>query len=417
MSDALESLHYATCYNQKLPRLLGVFAAWRLQAYGYALAALYALLLLRLYSVGAWLVDSSGLPIYTDFTCEWVAAWLALNGQTGSLFDPAEFEKIQATLVGPSSAFYPIWEYPPTFLLALAPFAILPYTAAFLSWGVITLLGCLIAVYFIVQRPPAIALVLASPFALLNFFSGQNGFLTASLFGASLLFLERHPVVSGMFIGCLTYKPQFGILFPVALAASKQWRAMVSAAVTAVLLAGASIAVFGTAVWEAFPRNLLTQANDALLADPGIDPRLYFGLIQTVYGFVRYLNGSANLAWIVQGATTCGIAAMVWLVWRSRVRYPMKAAILSAAAFIATPYAHAYDLAAIAIPVAFLASDQLRSGLLRGEQTIAIALFGASLLVLATYGRTPIGPFVIVLLLWVTLRRIRYHRPEPAIFA
>ena len=52
---------------------------------------------------------------------------------------------------------------------------------------------------------------------------------------------------------------------------------------------------------------------------------------------------------------------------------------LSAAALIATPYAFAYDLAAIAIPVAFLASDQIRCGLLRGEQTIMIALFGAIL--------------------------------------
>jgi hypothetical protein len=32
-------------------------------------------------------------------------------------------------------------------------------------------------------------------------------------------------------------------------------------------------------------------------------------------------------------------------------------------------YAFAYDMAAIAIPAAFLAADQLRQGLLRGDQT------------------------------------------------
>ena len=38
---------------------------------------------------------------------------------------------------------------------------------------------------------------------------------------------------------------------------------------------------------------------------------------------------------------------------------------------LATPYAFGYDMAAIAIPVAFLARDQIRCGLLRGEQTLA----------------------------------------------
>ena len=41
---------------------------------------------------------------------------------------------------------------------------------------------------------------------------------------------ERRPVLAGLLIGCLTWKPQFGILLPVALAASNRWRAFASAA-------------------------------------------------------------------------------------------------------------------------------------------------------------------------------------------
>src|SRR5260370_42285773 len=130
----------------------------------------------------------------------------------------------------------------------VAPVARLPYVAAFLTWDLVTLVGYIAVVYLIVRRRAAVALALASPFAAWNRLDGQSGFLTASLLGASLLILERRPVLAGVFIGCLTYKPQFGILIPVALAASNQWRTFASAAATAALLAGGSAATFGTDV-------------------------------------------------------------------------------------------------------------------------------------------------------------------------
>jgi hypothetical protein len=329
--------------------MLGILAPWSLQAYGYTLAALYAALLLGLYRRGLWLLDASGVPIYTDFTQWWVAGLQALNGQTASLYDPTEFIKLQAALAG-SRVIYATWPYPPTFLLILTPLAMLPYTAAFLVWNVLTLAGCVAAVYSIVRRRPVIALVPACPYAAWNFVGGQNGCLTASLFGAALLFLERRPVLAGVFVGCLTYKPQFGILVPLALVASKQWRALVSAGVTVAVLASASISVFGTGVWAAFPQQLFAQTSITLFADPDS----HWRLLQTVYGVVRYLNGTAALAWLAQAVTTVGLAIIVWLVWRSEARDALKAATLSAAALIASPWPSAADMAVLVIPTAFL---------------------------------------------------------------
>ena len=412
ISTALEGLCSEAGYQS--PRLLGIFTAWRLQAYGYALAAIYAGLLLHFYLAGAWIIDRAGMPVYSDFTDAWVVGAQALRGEAAPLYDPAEFVKIQAALLGPREFFYPNWPYPPIFLLILAPLGALPYFDAFVVWDVVTLLGCIIVVYLIIRQRPAIALVLASPYTVWNFLAGQNGFLTAWLLGAALVSLERRPLLAGVFIGCLTYKPQFGVLFPVALAASNQWRAFASAAATAALLASASIAAFGSGAWFAFPRELAVQSGLNLFADPDSN----WGLLQTVYGLVRDLNGGATLAWFAQGVTTVGLAVIVWFVWRSQVAYPLKAAALSAAALGTTPYAFAYDMAAIAIPVAFLASDQMRYGFLRGEQTIMLALFGAVLAVLAifadkpvgtTFGSVPLGPFVIITLLGIVLRRALRH--------
>ena len=399
----------------EFPPPLGIFAAWRLQAYGYAIAAIYAAFLIAVYRAGTWLIDGAGVPIYADFACAWAAAVQALQVDAASLYDPAEFVKVQAALVGPRDYFYPNWPYPPTFFLILAPFTVLPYRYAFIAWDMATLLGLIVVVYCIVRKLPAVALVLASPFTMWNFLAGQNGFLTGSLLGASLLLLERQPVLAGIFIGALTYKPQFGILLPLALAAARQWRAFASAVATAGIFVGISIVVFGIDVWAALPRELVAQTGEVLLAAGNDDPAAEWGYIQTVYGVIRNLNGGAALAWLLQGVTTSGAAIIVWLVWRSPVRYSLKAATLAAGALIATPYAFAYDMAAIAVPAAFLASDQMRHGFLRGEQAMLMALFGASLAVLVafgdrpggiTFGSTPIGPLVMMTLLGVILRRV-----------
>jgi len=84
---------------------------------------------------------------------------------------------------------------------------------------------------------------------------------------------------------------------------------------------------------------------------------------------------------------------------------------------IATPYAFSYDLAAIAVPVAFLVADQLRHGLLRGEQTVLLALFGglvAALVVFQdppeglTFGSLPLGPVLVIPLLVLVVRRLSW---------
>jgi hypothetical protein len=400
-------------------RLLGIFAAPRLRAYACGIAVIYAVVLVHFYRGGGWIVDSAGAPLYTDFSDTWVVGIAALRGEAAQLYNSAEFVRMQASLLGPMKFYYPNWPYPPTVFLVLAPFALLPYLYAFIAWGLMTLFGCISAVFFIVRRSAAVALVLASPYTAWNLLAGQNGFLTASLLGASLLFLERRPVLAGVFIGCLTYKPQFGILFPVALAAAREWRAFASATATVTLLVAISSAWFGSEVWAAFPRALIAHFGINLVADPGGD----WGLLQTVYGLARVFQGSIAVAVFAQAATTLCAAIVVWLVWRSPVRYALKAAMLSAAALLATPHAFAYDLAAIAIPVAFLAKDQLGWGLLKGEQTTLLALFGITLAALVTlgdsphrttFGSVPLGPVVLIALLGIILRRTLRNTRQPA---
>jgi hypothetical protein len=196
----------------------------------------------------------------------------------------------------------------------------------------------------------------------------------------------------------------------VALIAARQWLACTSAAVTAICLGAASVAAFGLDGWTAFPRALFAQGTGTMFADPN-----WGFLFQPLYGLVLALHGGAALAWLVQGVAALSVGVIVWVVWRSPVRYALKAATLSTAALIATPYALAYDLTAIAIPVAFLASDQIRYGPLRGEQTTMIMLFVVSLAVIPTTGKAPVGAAILIALFCLILRRLSRQREEPAL--
>jgi hypothetical protein len=397
-------------FNQHTPRILGVFARWRLLAYGYTFPVFYGAFFLYLYNRGLWLARENGDPVYHDFTCFWVAGWQALHGETASLHGQEAFKEVLDNSAGFGRSPDTLLSYPPTFTLVLVALAMLPYFAAFLTWESVTLASCITVVYLIVRRQPAISLMLASPFAAWNFLIGQNGFLSTTLLGASLLLLERRPVLAGVFMGCLTYKPQFGILLPVALIAARQWLTCASAAVTAISLGAASVAAFGIDGWTAFPRALFAQGTGTMFADPN-----WGFLFQTLYGLVLVLHGGAALAWLVQGVAAVSVGIIVWVVWRSPVRYALKAATLCTAALIATPYALAYDLTTIAIPVAFLASDQIGYGLIRGEQTTMIMLFVASLAVIPTTGKAPVGAAILIAFFCLILRRLSRQREETAL--
>jgi arabinofuranan 3-O-arabinosyltransferase len=414
MTQLVQAARVGLQSAQSSSRLLGIFAAWRLEAYGYTLAAFYAVIFFYLYKTGIWLLDGKGRPLPQNFAYLFSGGRAALDGQTGAIYNPAEFTRLQEALIGTGQVQFRLWPYPPSFFLILAPLATLPYVTAFLTWILATLLGLVAVAYLIVCRQPAIALTLASPFTVWNVLPGYTGFLTAALLGAALLFLESFPVAAGLFIGFLTFKPQWGILIPVALVAAGQWRAFLSAVAATALLAVASIVAFGLGPWEAFPRELLAQGGLNLSVDPsgaysGFDPRSNWQYLQTVFGLVRVLHGGTALAWLAQGVTTIGSAVIVWLVWRSPARYALKAATLSAAALLATPYAFGYDMAAIAIPVAFLARDQISCGLRKGEQSLLLVLFGVSLL--CNFGPLPLEPVVVIALLCLILRRVFYRRP------
>jgi alpha-1,2-mannosyltransferase len=166
-----------------------------------------------------------------------------------------------------------------------------------------------------------------------NLGHGHNGFLTAALIGAALVNLDRRPLLAGVLLGLLVYKPQFGTMFPLVLAATGRWRSFAAAAATVGGLALVTTLAFGIPVWDAFLAS--THFTRAVVLEAG---ETGWEKIQSVFSMVRMWGGPVVLAYAVQCAVTAMLAGtLVWL-WRAQVDFPLKAAALIIAALLATPY-------------------------------------------------------------------------------
>ena len=251
-------------------------------------------------------------------------------------------------------------------------------------------------------------LALGFPGAIWNVSAGQNGFLTTALIGGALGLLERHPALAGCCLGLLTYKPQFGVLFPLVLVATGRWRAFVAAAAVAVALAALSWLAFGSEPWLAMAqtvaqgqpagadrrRRRLEQAAEHIRAgararrrrEPGVDDP----------GRRRDRDRGRTGLLVAQPAP-----------------FDLKAAALAAGAVLVTPYVFAYDLVVLAVLVAFLLRFGLARGFLRFE---GLALAAAGVLLLSyIVATTQVGLAASLIVALLIARRLFDDARQPPV--
>jgi len=379
---------------------------------GLILALGYLTALGGAYCEGNFLADPQGRPIANDFVNVVAAGRLALDGDAASAYDWPLHKQAEVRAIGHDFEGYYGWHYPPTFLFVAAALATLPYLAAAVVWLAATLAAYAAVIGGIIGgvlgRRTGLFVALGFPAALWNVSAGQNGFLTAALIGGTLGLMQRRPALAGIYLGLLTYKPQFGLLFPLALIADRRWPTMAVAAAIAIGLAALSWLAFGTASWAAFV-HWMAITDRVVLGEGHAD----WSRLQSLFGLVRAHGGSEPLAWTVQTIGSLAVAAAVTWLWRSRAPFDLKAAALAAGALVATPYLYMYDLVALAVAVAFL----LRFALDRGFAASEIAgLAGAGALILIyPYVKTQVGlAAVLIVLVLVAQRALAESHPPVA---
>lgn len=376
-------------------------------------AALAGVTALFAYSDG--MRDYQGRPLGSDFSNVYAAGRMAVEGRAPLAYDwPAHYAEQQLVFDDPDIPFYG-WHYPPFFLLVAVLLAVLPYTAAWLAWMAASLPLYLASIRAIVPQKGALLAAAAFPAVFVNFIHGQNGFLTAALIGAGLLLLDRRPLVAGLLIGLLAYKPQFGVLIPLVLMATGRWRAFAAAAATVLMLSAASTLAFGPDIWRAFAES--GQLTRAVVLESG---NTGWEKIQSLFSALRALGAPVGLAYAGQGVLFIAVAASIVRLWRSDAVHEMKAAGLIVASLLATPYILDYDLTALAPAIAFLAARGLRDGFRPYEKALlAFAFFvpiAARPVAAATF--VPLG-LIALLALYLFIvagarRQTRAAAPAPA---
>lgn len=347
-----------------------------------------------------WIYDKDGLGIPTDFVNVWAAGRFVLDGHPAVAYDWAVQKTVEVAVLGTNFAGDFAWHYPPPFLFIASLLARLPYGIAFITWVVASLIPYLIVMRAIVGRPLGWMLAFAVPMVLNNATVGQNGFLTAALIGGTLYLIPVRPVLAGICLGLLTYKPQYGLLFPLVLIAASQWTVFFSAGVVAVLMAFGSWLAFGTESWQAF-FHWMPVFSQAFL----VEGKATWWKLQSLFSLVRYFGGSEQLAWIFQWVLSATVAVVLALMWRSRIPYSLKAAALATGTLLITPYLFLYDMMVLAIPVAFLVRIGLRSGF-RPYELPALGCVAFLILSFIFFG-IPVGLFATLIVASLILQRCR----------
>lgn len=303
-----------------------------------------------------WTLDSTGVSTLNqklpqwDFTNLWTGGYLAREGKLTTIFDILQYrlflnEHFHVTLA------HHEWSYPPQLLLLGAALSTLPLDVAYFVWTI----GCWALLLLFLRQQKLelkyLAVAMLSPAIVMNIMIGQNGAMTAFLLLAGLYYSARRPVLGGILLGILTFKPHLCLMLPMALLATRNWRAIAAATITSLSLAGLVTLWLGEDIWLLWHDNTVPFMVNLMQAEH-LHPWMIWS-ITPFYSFREFLplDWSYALQWLVTGAC----AAATWNLWRQESLPPLrKAALTGLLALLATPYAHVYDMVVSGMAVALL---------------------------------------------------------------
>jgi hypothetical protein len=377
----------------------------RMRGYSLILLAICTLALVGWIAASDGLIDRNSKPIGTDFSNVYAAGTLIWQGRPAEAYEPARQHAAEKAVFGGREVPFYGWLYPPFFFVVAFLVASLPYAWGLAIWLAASFAAYLAAMRAIAPRPETLLIAAAFPAVFINIGHGQNGFLTAALLGGALHWLDRRPWLAGVLIGLLAYKPQFGVLIPVALLAGGRWNTIGAAAATVAALVAVSFVTLGGGVWHAFADSM-TFTQTVVLEPGGIG----WEKIQSAFSAMRMWGAGVRSAYAIQIALALMLAASLAWLWQSNALFELKASALATASLLATPYVLDYDLVVLAVAIVFF----VRHGMNRGFHDYEISLLAAAwvmpLLSRAIAGATgiPLGLLVLLALyVFIVQRAVR----------
>ena len=363
----------------------------RRRAYAWIILALSMAALVALIVTANGIVARDGKPLGTDFSSFYAAGTLAHQGKAAAAYDWPTQHAEEKRIFGDENTPFFGWHYPPFFLAVAALLATMPYLLALFVWQATTFALYLRLAAAILPGAETVLLAAAAPAVFVNLGHGQNGFLTASLLAGALLVLDRRPLLAGLLIGLLAYKPQFGVLIPFILIATGRWRVFFSAALTVLAMAALATLAFGPQIWSAFIASL--TPTQTILLEAGATG---WEKLQSVFSAIRMWGGPVPLAKAIHGVVAVVVAIALIRLWRSAAAFDLKAAALCLASLLATPYTLDYDMVLLGPAIAFFARHGLKNGFGPYEASLLAVVWAVPLVArqVAAFTAIPLGVIV-----------------------
>jgi hypothetical protein len=330
------------------------------------------MLALGLWGVYAYAISNAGLRGRfgnlkgADFVLWYTLGDFGRDGDVSDLYrGPEKLEQRQFELVPESKGDFFVCLYPPQMTALFAPLSRLSYAHALLIWSAIGIVGYAACVWAVWRTCPKL-LPHAGTVALCGvsypgFFEqiahGQCAIVSLFCVTAAYLALNSgRPILAGMAIGALTFKPTLAATAVVVFLLAGEWRLLAGVAIGAGVQYGAATLAYGPDVMLAYLRAL-RELGEAVQQQT---PRPFN--MHCLRIFWWFLIPDERVGRVLYYASALGALLLAWRAWRRNADLGLRFAAVLLATVLVSPHLYVYDLLILAPALMVLADRRAVPG-------------------------------------------------------
>jgi len=322
-------------------------------------------LLFGLFLGASWVAVFAVAQGRVDFRQLYAAGYMVRTHHGHELYDYDAQKHFQDIQVSPAQLALPFVR-PAYQALLFAPFSLLPFRAAYITWFILNLLMLylwlrmttpwvyeLVAVWKFLPLAMIIGFIPIS----LALLQGQDSILLLVILSASMLLVKRGKhLTSGAVLGLGLFK--FQLVLPVffLMFVWRRWRLCAGFATSAITLAGISVWLTGTSQAMVYLNSLLSFGSGAA-RNTGLRFPIPIEFMANLHGLFastlgRHISGSAVTTLIVFSS----VAFLIWIWTGHQNTWPAddEFAIAIAASTLVSYYLFFHDMAVLLIPIALM---------------------------------------------------------------
>jgi alpha-1,2-mannosyltransferase len=334
--------------------------AKRLRAHGFILA-------LSLWSIYVWnisapgLLDRAGNLKGADFLHLYTLGSVALEHRGADLYNMNAQAELASQRVPVATGIRYIPLYPPQVSIFIAPMARFSYSRMLVVWLAVSVLLYGLCVYFVWRSCPGlqsehlgfILLAVAFPGFFHLILWGQTSALALGCLTLAYFALRKEKeFLAGLALGTLMFKPQLSIAVCVIFFATRRWKVMLGAALSAAAQVLVAWAYYGWGPIRDWTQTVLGVFDSLSM----LEPKLYQTHSLRTFWNLLLIPSHISLGLYVVSASLVLLGLV--MVWSSQLPLPVRYSALLLATVLVSPHLIVYDMVILA-PAFLLLADWL----------------------------------------------------------